>query len=295
MPPAKSRLPETASAIILVLLSLLLQTQAQVSNTPAPAPPVDPICGFITGPHVYSETSQIKNGLSVDIFVGQPRVNQPVTLRFFVHQKPRNMPVDQLQIEHEKFIHVIGVRDDLKEFFHLHPLRVSAGMWEASYTFPKPGNYKIWTDLKSRGVSYSLGQPKLTVLENVSQSTSVSAASETPKNLDYKVAFTHTGSLIAGRTNQFQFVIRDASGNPAEIENYLGTSMHLIIVKDDLSVYLHAHPDPRLRADSPIRFNQAFSQPGNYKLFAQFRPKNAQLPKDETILEEFELTVASGS
>jgi hypothetical protein len=266
----------------------------QVSNGPAP-PVADPICGFIAGPHVYSETSQIKQGLSVDIFVGQPRVNQPVTLRFFVHQKPRNMPVDQLQIEHEKFIHVLGVRDDLKEFFHLHPTRVSPGMWEASYTFTHPGNYKIWTDLKSRGVSYSLGHSKLTVLGNSSESNSGTATGDTPKKSDYKVAFTHSGSLITGQTNQLQFVIRDASGSPVEIENYLGTPMHLIIVKDDLSAYLHAHPEPRLRDDAPIRFTQAFSQPGNYKLFAQFRPKIAQLPKDETILEEFVITVGSGT
>jgi hypothetical protein len=271
-----------------------LRSAGQVSNAPAPQVP-DPICGFIAGPHVYSETSQIKQGLSVDIFVGQPRVNQPVTLRFFVHQKPRNMPVEQLQIEHEKFIHVLGVSDDLKGFVHLHPMRVSPGMWEASYIFTKPGNYKIWTDLKSRGISYSLGHPKLTVLGNTSESGGGAAPVEVSKQSEYKVAFTHADALVTGQMNQLQFVIRDASGQPVEIENYLGTSMHLIIVKDDLSAYLHAHPEPRLRADAPIRFNQAFSQAGKYKLFAQFRPKNAQLPKDETILEVFDVTVAAGS
>src|SRR5205823_5694575 len=198
----------------------------QFSNNPAPFVG-DPICGFIAGPHVYSETSQIKQGLSVDIFVGQPRVNQPVTLRFFVHQKPRNMPVDQLQIEHEKFIHVLGVSDDLKEFFHLHPVRVSPGMWEASYTFAKPGNYKIWTDLKSRGVSYSLGHPKLSVLGNSSESGNGETSVATPKKFDYPVAFTHSSSLITGQTNQLEFVIHDAAGNPVEIENYLGAAMHL--------------------------------------------------------------------
>src|SRR5947208_6244323 len=144
MPPENPLSRLKTCGVILVLGTLIPGASAQETNAPPP-PAADPICGFIAGPHVYSETSQIKQGLSVDIFLGQPRVNQPVTLRFFIHQKPRNNPVDQLQIEHEKFIHVLGVREDLKEFFHLHPLKVSPGMWEVSHTFTEPGNYKIWT------------------------------------------------------------------------------------------------------------------------------------------------------
>ena len=273
-----------------MFVSLVFGSSAQEANAPAP-PAADPICGFIAGPHFYHETDRVKQGLSVDIFVGQPRANQPVTLRFFVHQKPRNVPVDQLQIEHERFIHVIGVRQDLKEFFHLHPVKVSPGMWEVSHTFAEAGNYKIWTDVKSRGISYSFGHPLLSVVANGANDTKTSTSEERAAKSPYQVTFKHSEPLAAGRTNQLQFLIRDPSGNTVETENYLGAPMHLVIVKDDLSVYLHAHPESRGSADSPIRFTQSFEQEGHYKLFAQFRPTNAKLPEGETVLEEFNVTV----
>src|SRR6266581_4637926 len=105
MPPENPLSRVKICSVILAITTLILGSSAQETNAPPP-PSADPICGFIAGPHIYSEISQIKQGLSVDIFVGQARANQPVTLRFFIHQKPRNTPVDQLQIEHEKFIHV---------------------------------------------------------------------------------------------------------------------------------------------------------------------------------------------
>ena len=73
--------------------------------------------------------------------------------------------------------------------------------------------------------------------------------------------------------------------------------MHLVIVKDDLSVYLHAHPDHQdMDAPQPvISFTQLFAKEGRYKLFAQFRPKGTTLPADDAILAEFYLTVAKGT
>jgi hypothetical protein len=72
--------------------------------------------------------------------------------------------------------------------------------------------------------------------------------------------------------------------------------MHLVIVKDDLSVYLHAHPENMVGGAGPINFKQSFTKPGAYRLFAQFRPRNTTLPADKAILVNFQVRVdARGS
>ena len=267
--------------------------QESVAATPISQ---DPICGFIAGPHYSCEADQIKQGLSTDLFIGDTQVGKPVRLRFFVNQKPKGFPVDGLQVEHEKFIHVIGVRDDLKQFFHVHPARVSPGMWEVTHTFTEGGNYKLWSDMKYRGIAYTFGHPLLTGSGTIGRTEKNHDFTNFQVVAGYQVTLSHPEPLIAGKTNQLQFVIRDAAGSPIETENFLGASMHLVIVSDDLSVYLHGHPESRSAGDRTIRFNQIFAKPCACKLFAQFRPGNSKLPVDSAILAEFYVNVAaSGS
>lgn len=253
----------------------------------------DPVCGFIAGPHFTCEAAEVKQGLTVELLAGDVRAGQPATLRFLVEERPRNTPEDGLQVEHEKLMHVIGVGDDLNGFFHIHPLKVSSGMWEVSHAFAKGGNYKIWVDVKSRGVTYSFGQPILRVTENPGGADAATnhATAACKLTAQYQVQIRNSENLFAGATNEISFLVKDQAGVPVELENFLGTSMHLVIVKDDLSEYLHAHPEGRDTRDGAIRFRQVFSTPGRYKMFAQFRPKIAQLPPDEAVPAEFSVSV----
>ena len=110
----------------------------------------------------------------------------------------------------------------------------------------------------------------------------------------FEVSFKHSPAVAVGGSNQLQFLIRDTFGKPVETENFLGSPMHLVIVKDDLSVYLHAHPENMVGGVGPIIFNQSFTKPGAYRLFAQFRPRNTSLPAGEAILVKFQVRVEGG-
>ncbi len=257
----------------------------------APTPPPEALCGFASGPHFYYEAHEVKRGLSVDMFVGQTELGQPITLRFFVNEKPRGNPVDRLQVEHEKLIHVIGVRDDLSGFFHVHPEKAGPGMWAVTLTLTNAGNYKIWSDVKYHGVSYAFGHPLLTIAGPLTPSQADHHPKDTVETSGYEVAINHAETFVAGRTNQFQFSIRDSHGGRVTTENFLGAPMHLVIMRDDLSTCLHAHPDHRIAGDPRISFTQVFPQEGTYKLFAQFRPAGTPLPPDEALLAEFYVQV----
>lgn len=279
-------------AISLLPVSLATGSAQEISK---PAATVStPVCGLCAASHTYKEEGHVRTGLAVDMLVGPGQVNQPVTLRFFVNQKPSNWPEDKLEIEHEKYLHIIGVRKDLRDFFHIHPVKTGPGMWAVDYTFTNGGIYKIWTDVRWQGVSYTFGHPELNI------SGSPGAYGEDPDFRDsvttsgYRVTLKHSEPLIAGLTNQFQFTIKDPSGKEAEIENFLGAPMHLVMVKEDLTAYVHAHPDSAGADGSVIHLSPMFAAGGIYKVFAQFRPVKAKLPPDESIRAEFYVKVENG-
>jgi len=274
-----------------VLLAQTIVAASAQQPKPLLSPTTEAVCGFIAGKAYYLEASDVKQGLAVDMFVGDARVGQPTKLRFYINQKPGGYPVDNMQIEHEKFMHVVGVRDDLSHFFHIHPVKVAPGAWVVTHVFTSAGDYKIWSDVKWRGASYSFGQPLLSVSGRIGEVDSHTAGAEAFQS-GYKVSFHHNKPLTTGNTNLLEFNIRDANGAPVATENYLGAPMHLVLVRTDLSVFLHAHPEPLGKFTSAITFRQTFQEAGDYKLFAQFRPQKTKLPADEAILVEFLATVA---
>jgi hypothetical protein len=264
-------------------------------DQPGPAPaPKDPVCGFARNGH-YLEAASVTQGLVVDMeVVGEAKINQPVKLRLLVRQKPGDIAVENLQLEHEKYLHVIGVRDDLGEFFHIHPVKTGPGVWEVKHVFPHGGNYKIWAEVGFLDASYSFGQPQLSLSGDFGKTDTSTDRPDYEVRSGCQITFKHTEPLVSGRTSSLQFLIRDAAGKEIETENFLGASMHMVMVKDDLSVCLHAHPINPGFPDPVIGFSQIFSKPGRYKLFAQFRPKGTDLPVDEAILAEFQVEVMPG-
>ena len=281
----------TARKTVLALMLTAFATGAFAWDPSGPLPvdgPKEPVCGFVKNSR-YLEEDAVTQGLAIDLAViGPARVNEPVTLRLFVHQKPGDIAVNNLQVEHEKYIHLIGVRDDLNEFFHIHPVKIGPGVWEVTHTFTNGGNYKIWTDARYQDGSYVFGHPLLTLAGSLGAPAAVKSDRPDYAARDgYQVTFKHTEPLIAGRVSSLQFLIRDAGGREIETENFLGAPMHLVMVKDDLTVYLHAHPGHDDPPQPVISFSQILPKEGGYKLFAQFRPKGTTLGPDEAILVEF--------
>lgn len=249
------------------------------------------ICGF-TRSYFRHDADQVRQGLAVELLVGDVQANHPVTLRFLVNLKPRSLPVDDLQVEHEKLMHVLGVRDDLSEFVHLHPSRAGPGLWAVSHTFTNRGSYKLWTEVKYRGASYVFGHSRLRVADPAPNPTPAPDPARGDCHSGYQLSFNSTEPLRVGRTNQLEFTLHAADGGKTLTENFLGAPMHLVIVKDDLSVMLHAHPENHRPGQPVFRFHQVFPRPGTYKLFAQYRPQELKLPLDDALLAEFVIRVA---
>lgn len=275
----------------------------------------------------YHEESQVQEGLVVNLNVSPvPVVRDTLTsLDFFVNQKPGNAPVHfgLLETDHAKLMHVIGVRSDLNEFFHIHPEPTDEfGVLATSYIFKKPGSYKIWSEVTSDGVVHSFGHPVIEVQgegfkeqKNVSFERNVSVG-------DYQATLQIKEPVAEGHEHDVSFDIHTLGGEEVELENFLGVPMHLAVIKDDLSQFIHTHPeemggqshgflpfvqevrahgeviddhDTSAEGDEAVNFHVTFPKAGLYKLFAQFRPAGVELPGDEALMASFWVEVKENS
>lgn len=218
--------------------------------------------------------SELKAGSPAQISQSEISAGEPVTLTFNVHTRPDNAPYDRLQLSHEKFIHIVGLRNDLGEFFHIHPEKSGAGTWTASYTFKETGEYKLFADVTDAdGMTHTFGQQVF----GVALGEGPFAETTTPpveflNNVvvgGYQVAMEHDTPLIAGKTSEMHFTVNDVYGRGVEFDTYLGVSMHLSAISYDYD-YVHTHPASHAHDDAPANSPDApvidESQPHSHSL-----------------------------
>lgn len=187
--------------------------------------------------------------------------------------------VSQFDIFQEKLLHAIAVSNDLQSYDHIHPDYQENGKFKTNITFPKPGDYTIFLDYKPAGeaervslVAVSVpGTPEAAPQPDFAREKTIDTT-KVELNLDTQV-------LKANEDVMVQFTLKDASGNPVELQPYLGERGHLVIVQkgDRLtdSSYLHSHA----MKESPtgqVQFHTQFPETGQYKMWGQFN-RNGQI------------------
>lgn len=281
---------------------------------------------------VYHEESEVREGLAVNLNITPVpfKTAQLHKLDFFVNEKPENrpVPVESLEIEHEKLMHVIGVRSDMNEFFHLHPTPTSeTGHLATDYVFLKPGRYKVWSEIKKDGVVHSFGHPEILIAGDGPREEKKVSFGRNVVTALYQVALKMDEPVVKGREHHLSFDIHTFDGDEVEVEDYLAAKMHLTIIKDDWKRFIHTHPlenkdhhavsSYRMSVetkpfweealahgvedlpgkiheegeDKTINFRVVFPEAGLYKVFVQFRPRGIDLPKDEALTASFWIEV----
>lgn len=271
------------------------------------------------GEALSHEASDIREGLAVDMSASPvPTVGTATWFDFFVNEKPANTPIpaDDLEIEHEKPMHVIGVRSDMEEFFHIHPLPDpnAPGHLIVPHVFAAPGMYKLWAEVKKGGMVHAVGQPEFLVMGTGTQSAKNVSFGRNVVTGNYQVSLEVDEPVAKGRETDLTFDIHTPTGNEVAVEDYLGAAMHLAIIKDDWTQFIHTHPEgsdmhgalrviPRAFAhgeaeesakssgDHGIQFHVIFPEVGLYRAFAQFRPVGADLGPEEALTAAFWIRV----
>lgn len=175
---------------------------------------------------------------------GQLQANQPSTLSFLVKDK-QGAVVKDLQIVHEKPMHLLIVSKDLAEFYHVHPEQSADGSYKVVHTFPNGGDYRLYADFTPKDAVQVVEQIDVKVAGPERAKVTLAADAKYEKSVDgLKVVMKPSAEIRAGQELTLDFQAFDAaSGNPAsDLQNYLGEVAHFVIISEDLKDFVHAHP-----------------------------------------------------
>jgi hypothetical protein len=202
-------------------------------------------------------------GLRVIVDDPELRCGRPEWLRFRVVDD-HGATVRDLDVEHEKRMHLILARRDLTGFQHLHPEQAPDGSWRTSVRVDEAGSYRLFADFSHEAESRTLAAdlrvdgagdlrplpaPQPNALSDGGYEVRLDAARARP-----------------GVEAELTFAITN-NGEPVRTEPYLGAGGHLVALREGDMAFLHVHPV----ADDPVRFGATFPTEGRYRLFLQFK------------------------
>lgn len=187
-------------------------------------------------------------------------------------------PVERFDWNSEKLLHLVTIRKDLRQFQHIHPEYQEGGVFKLDVIFPAGGNYRLFADFIPSGlneltrsadvlVSGNRGDPETS---DFAEGGGSESRTQTVGDME---ATLHFGHLMANMQTGMSFTFRDvATGKPVEdLQPYLGSVGHVIVVDADMKNYLHVHPVNVASTGPQALFSIAFPGSGSYKLWGQFK------------------------
>ncbi len=200
-------------------------------------------------------------------------------LSFTIKDKMSGKEITDLEIEHEKPMHLILIRKDMKYFDHMHPV-LKNNSWETNYNFLASGEYRLWIGFKKEMdhiIDFDLA---------VSGNTSLQ---EKDSLGGIKVEIKKPNKILVGEKTDFEFDVQDPTGNPINIkEMFLGAAGHMIAINETLEEFVHTH-DMKMDSDNKLSFSLTFSKTGKHKLWVQF------IADGKERVAEFEIVVDKDS
>ncbi|CAA9379975.1 MAG: hypothetical protein AVDCRST_MAG74-289 [uncultured Pyrinomonadaceae bacterium] len=253
-------------------------------------------------PTEANSTTNVERAFKMD-FKSEPgsiQAGQPATLAFTVKDKQGGV-VKDLQIVHEKPMHLLVVSKDLAEFYHIHPEQSADGSYRVEHTFPNGGEYKLYADFTPKDAVQVVEQVDIKVSGAERAKVPLVADAKLEKTVDnLRVVMKPDGEIKAANELMLNFAAFDAaSGKPAtDLQNYLGELAHFVIISEDMKDFVHAHPMSKGEHDksgkiddhkadghkhstmegavtkpsaSEVAAHTAFPRAGLYKVWAQFQ------------------------
>ncbi|WP_052806915.1 hypothetical protein [Mesobacillus subterraneus] len=201
----------------------------------------------------------------------QPRQETEIKLSL---KDSHGIPATAFSVVHEKQMHLLAISKDLSTFLHLHPEYIGDGEFTVKTKFPSAGSYKLFADFMPEGGTQQLAtfEHNAEGAENTQTVTPDEVLKKTVNGLDFKLSFDR---LAANQHLTMAFTITDAEPQVPvkELEPYLGSAGHVVIVSSDLEKFLHVHPTDEKTTGPTVTYMTTFPEPGIYKIWGQFKHK----------------------
>ncbi len=269
---------------------------------------------LISDPHEYQYLSSL--GPAEVTFATTPSTlvtGVPVT--FTVAFKKKDGSPALLYKDMEKLMHMVIVSEDQTVFTHIHPDDVRAltakeiadSTFTLSYAFPKAGKYIVAIDY-AHGVRLESKQFLVSVEGTPSQAVKQSSYPSRGVFEGYDVALTY-GIPEAGKPTTLIYDFAKDGKPVTSLTPYLSAAMHVAVVKNDLSQFMHAHGEihppgtpypPIVVRDGKIIHSMAsmvipptfgprveahvlFPEKGRYTVWGQFKVDGQVIPTAFTV------------
>ncbi len=241
-----------------------------------------------TGPPSAGSASSFKGE-----FTTEPRIvkaGEPMTMGISLSDKATGQKVTRFETAHEKLMHLVVVSRDLSFFNHVHPDYSSDGTFKIRMTFTQGGEYRLYADVTPKGQGQHILTETLKVDgpgRSVVPLVPDRVLSKTVEGL--AVTLTLDPPVLKPGGTKLAFSLKDAkTGKPVtDLSPYLGALGHCVIISEDTTEFLHAHPqeagethgehagahEGRENSGSggpEVVFHTSFSKPGLYKVWGQF-------------------------
>lgn len=212
---------------------------------------------------------------------------QPAPYRFRIEDAD-GQTIKKFDIEQEKLLHLIVVRKDLTNFQHVHPeLNPETGQFNlANLTFPTDGPYRVVADFVPSAEAsheqkgHEAGQP-VTLTEDIEvgdmdkyRAQSLPSPQPSSQTAGYSVELaTETGQLSANQETKLSFRITRSGTPVTNLERYLGSLGHAVVLSEDDLEYIHSHAltEADQTQNGMVQFALTPPRSGRYKVFFQFQ------------------------
>lgn len=220
---------------------------------------------------------------------GGPVVGKKTLLQFslFRGSSPTPLTAADLQLEHEKLIHLMTIDSGFLEYHHEHPEEVSPGVWQLPIVIKTPGNYRVFMQMLPQDEILT----KTVFFDDLFLETPQQNVPAVPVDPNQKLTFTdgeftvtlnYVGAAPKQKVVQETYFKIEKNGIPVaitELDNYLGAKMHIAAISSDKKDFVHAHPGShRSEMDglgpTPDEIVKVyFQQSGYYGIFMQYSYK----------------------
>jgi hypothetical protein len=243
-----------------------------------------PRCGMDLVPGNPLGTANYR--LTVETAPKVVKAGQKTRFRFHIEDPVTRKPVKDFAVVHDMPFHLFVLSRDTSVFMHVHPEREADGAFALDVTLPKPGHYVLISDFFPVGGS---GQVLTTPIVTAGYDGDVFGSVPTLEldtswskreggtTVDLRIAPTN---LVASEDLDLPVHFSSATNGEAvkDLERYLGAFAHALIVNEDLTEYIHAHPEEMLEGTEiksgggpDVVFHTLFPKGGRYKAWIQFQ------------------------
>ena len=174
-------------------------------------------------------------GLSVTLNVRQFAVGAPAP-----GKEPT--PIFDYEIDMQKLMHLVVVRDDFATFAHLHPtFDPKTGTFSQRFTKQPNHRYYIYADTTPRGIGQQVFRFTIESDGPLALRRPATASAATSFVAPYSVTISGT-TLPANQARTLGLTILERGRPATDLSTYLGAAAHAVFINTATLTYVHLHP-----------------------------------------------------